>query len=54
MKGAGFKVDIRSQDCQTLGIRNIDVCVTDNNQGFPNDRSQCFLHGFDFSGRRIE
>jgi hypothetical protein len=54
VKNDAFKVDVRSQEFHDSGIRNVDVCVTDTNQGFPGDKSQCFLHGFDFSGLSVK
>jgi hypothetical protein len=55
VKNGSFKVDIRSQEFHNSGIRNVDICVADAaSPGFPADRGQCFLHGFDFSGLRVK
>ena len=46
-----FKIVIRSQEFHHSGVRNIDVCVAQASaREFPTSKSQCFLHGFDFSG----
>ena len=46
-----FTILIRSQEFHHSAIRNVDVCVTEtSSHKFPNDKAQCFLHGFDFSG----
>ena len=46
-----FKILVRSQEFHKSGIRNVDVCVAAVSvAGFPKDKAQCFLHGFDFSG----
>jgi hypothetical protein len=53
-KNTRYKVDVRSREFHHLGIRNVDVCVTDvNNQMFPQDKGQCFLRGLDFSGLAV-
>src|SRR6266851_8660589 len=53
-KNTRYKVDVRSREFHDSGIRNVDVCVTDvNNQMFPQDKGQCFLRGFDFSGLSV-
>jgi hypothetical protein len=55
IKNGNFKVDVRSQEFHNSGIRNVDICVADAaSQGFPGDRGQCFLHGFDFSGLSVK
>lgn len=50
-----FKVLVRSQEFHHSGIINVDVCVADSsNPAFPkNEKLQCFLHGFDFSGLSV-
>jgi hypothetical protein len=49
-----YKVDVRAQEFHNSGIQNVDVCVADaESQEFPNDKLQCFLHGFDFSGLSV-
>jgi hypothetical protein len=51
VRNGAFKVLIRSQEFHRSGIRNVDVCVaTISSLGFPENRVQCFLHGFDFDG----
>ena len=46
-----FKLMLRSQEYHHSGIRNVDVCVAEASaQKFPSGKTQCFLHGFDFSG----
>ena len=51
VKNGAFKVLIRSQEFHHSGIRNVDVCVAETSSlGFPKNRAQCFLHGFDFNG----
>jgi hypothetical protein len=51
-----FKVLVRSQEFHHSGIFNVDICVTDSsNVAFPeNEKLQCFLHGFDFSGLSVK
>ena len=50
-----FKVLIRSQEFHHSAIRNIDICVAQTSaRKFPKDKSQCFLHGFDFSGLSVK
>jgi hypothetical protein len=51
VKNGDYKILVRSQEFHHSAIRNIDACVTDvSSGGFPSDKAQCFLHGFDFSG----
>jgi len=53
-KRGEFKIEVRSQEFHHSSIRNVDICVAEiENQGFPGDKSQCFLHGFDFSGLSV-
>jgi hypothetical protein len=54
-KNGSFKVLVRSQEFHHSGTVNVDVCVTDSSsRSFPkNERLQCFLHGFDFSGLSV-
>lgn len=55
VKSGDFKVDVRSQEFDNSGVRNVDICVTDAaSRDFPEDKDQCFLHGFDFSGLSIK
>ena len=50
-----FKVLVRSQEFHHSGIRNIDICVANtSNQDFPDRKTQCFLHGFDFDGLTVK
>jgi hypothetical protein len=51
-----FKVLIRSQEFHHSGSINVDICVTDSsNLAFPkNEKLQCFLHGYDFSGLSVK
>jgi hypothetical protein len=45
-----FKAIVRSQEFGHSAIRNIGICMEEISiVGFPKDRSQCFLHGYDFS-----
>ena len=55
-KNGPFKLLVRSQEFHHSGIINVDVCVADSsNPGFPkNEKLQCFLHGFDFSGLSVK
>jgi hypothetical protein len=49
-----FKVVVRSQEFHHSAIRNVDVCVTETSSSkFPSSKSQCFLHGFDFTGLSV-
>jgi len=49
-----FKLMLRSQEYQHSGIRNVDVCVAEADaQKFPSGKTQCFFHGFDFSGLSV-
>jgi hypothetical protein len=49
-----FKLMVRSQEYHHSGIRNVDVCLAEvSAQKFPSNKSQCFLHGFDFSGLSV-
>jgi hypothetical protein len=46
-----FEILIRSQEFHHSSIHNVDICVASSGgRGFPRHKSQCFLHGFDFSG----
>jgi len=51
-----FKVLVRSQEFHHSGTINVDVCVTgSSNPAFPkNEKLQCFLHGYDFSGLSVK
>jgi hypothetical protein len=51
-----FKVLIRSQEFHHSGTINVDVCVTESSsRKFPNnERLQCFLNGYDFSGLSVK
>ena len=55
-KNGSFKVLVRSQEFHHSGIINVDVCVADSSDHeFPkNEKGQCFLHGFDFSGLSVK
>jgi hypothetical protein len=51
IKQGDFKILVRSQEFHNSAIQNIDICVADSlSTAFPKKGSQCFLHGFDFSG----
>ncbi len=56
IKNGPFKVLVRSQEFHHSGTINVDVCVTDSsNSAFPkNEKQQCFLHGYDFSGLSVK
>ena len=51
-----FKVLVRSQEFHHSGSIIVDICVTDSsNAAFPkNEKLQCFLHGYDFSGLSVK
>ena len=55
VKNGPFKALVRSQEFHHSGLINVDVCIADNSEhAFPeNEREQCFLHGFDFSGLSV-
>jgi hypothetical protein len=55
-QNGSFKVLVRSQEFHHSGIINVDVCVADSSDHeFPkNEKGQCFLHGFDFSGLSVK
>jgi hypothetical protein len=54
-QNGAFKVAVRSQEFHHSGIRNIDVCVAEtSSHKFPNDKTQCFLHGYDFSNLSVK
>ncbi len=55
VKNGAFRVLIRSQEFHHSGIRNVDICVANiSSLGFPENRIQCFLHGFDFDGLTVK
>lgn len=55
VKNGAYKVEVRSQEFDHSGIRNVDICVADaGSSQFPTDKGQCFLHGFDFSGLAVK
>ena len=55
VKNGAFKVLIRAQEFHHSGIRNVDICVANiSSLGFPENRIQCFLHGFDFDGLTVK
>jgi hypothetical protein len=55
VKNGAFKVLIRSQEFHHSGIRDIDICVANtSSHGFPDNRVQCFLRGFDFDGLTVK
>lgn len=44
----------RSREYHASGIHNVDICVTTAaSREFPRNMSQCFRHGYDFSGLSI-
>lgn len=54
LQSGAFKILVRSQEFGHSGIRNIEVCVAEiSSRSFPTSRSQCFFHGFDFSGLSV-
>lgn len=54
-KNGDYKVVVRSQEFNDSGIRNLDFCVAEAaSQQFPQSKSQCFLHGFDFNGLSVK
>jgi hypothetical protein len=55
-RSGSFKVLVRSQEFHHSGIINVDVCVANSaDHEFPkNEKVQCFLHGFDFSGLSVK
>jgi hypothetical protein len=55
VKNGVFKVLVRSQEFHHSAIQNIDICVAESSsRGFPNNKEQCFFHGFDFSGLSVK
>jgi len=55
VKRGDFKLMLRSQEYHHSGIRNVDICVAEATaEKFPSGKTQCFLHGFDFSGLSVE
>jgi len=49
VKNGAFKVLIRSQEFHHSGSLNVDICVANTSSlGFPENRIQCFLEGYDF------
>jgi hypothetical protein len=55
VNNGAFKVLVRSQEFHRSGIRNIDICVANTSSpGFPDNKAQCFLHGFDFDGLTVK
>jgi len=55
VKNGNFKVEVRSQEFHHSGVRNVDICIADASSiEFPRDKSQCLLHGFDFSGLTVK
>jgi amino acid transporter len=56
VRNGPFKVLVRSQEFHHSGSVNVDICVTDSsNLAFPrNEKVQCFLHGYDFSGLSVK
>jgi hypothetical protein len=55
VKNGPFKILGRSQEFHHSGLINLDVCVTESSDPtFPNQKHQCFLHGFDFSGLSVK
>ena len=51
MQNGQFKVVIRSQEFHHSAVHNVDICVDlASSKLFPENKLQCFLHGFDFSG----
>ena len=55
VKNGAFKVLIRSQEFHHSGTVNVDICVANiSSLGFPENRTQCFLHGFDFDGLTVK
>ena len=54
-KDGPFKVLVRSREFHHSGTINVDVCVINGSDPkFPkNEKMQCFLHGFDFSGLSV-
>lgn len=54
-KNGDYKVVVRSQEFDNSGIRNLDFCVAEvASQQFPENKRQCFLHGFDFNGVSVK
>lgn len=56
IRNGAFKVLVRSQEFHHSALINVDVCVSDNSSlAFPkNEKLQCFLHGYDFSGLSVK
>jgi len=54
-RNGDYKVVVRSQEFNNSGIRNLDFCVAETaSHQFPQKKSQCFLHGFDFTGLSVK
>ncbi len=50
VRSGAFKAVVRAQEFGHSGIVNVDICVDELSAStFPEDKRQCFLHGFDFS-----
>ena len=55
VKNGNFSVLIRSQEFNNSGIQNVDMCVAQAaDHQFPQNKRQCFLHGFDFTGLSVK
>ena len=55
IKEGPFKVVVRTQEMSHSGSRNVDVCVENaSSSGFPDNKYQCFLNGYDFDGLSVK
>jgi hypothetical protein len=55
IKEGPFKVVVRTQEMNHSGSQNVDVCVENaSSSGFPDNKYQCFLNGYDFSGLSVK
>lgn len=57
IESRNYRIDIRSQEFVNSGIHNVDICVSMVSVKIfpnPNKGAQCFFHGFDLSGLKVE
>lgn len=55
IKHGPFKVVVRTQELNSSGSYNVDICVAnDLSQEFPAKKYQCFLNGYEFDGLTVK
>jgi hypothetical protein len=55
VRNGDYNVVIRDMELAHSGTHNLDICVSlISDKGFPTDESQCFFHGYDVSGLKID